>query len=265
MRIQCDDGSDDLMDLLCRGRQSRRASPMPCRRHSVSSSRSASRGRRRSEGRCPSSERRGSSHDPSSDKKKHGGRGFATHNAQYHDVVKRRWGAKSTKELGDMVLEKLGSVSYRGKIDKDVQPLLMEFIDRILDDATLVARNLGNVACSQETARLLSLSNLIVNKHVRVRSLRVGVKEEMLAFVDVFETASLSGRQQRSSGPRFMLFVDYFPLLMKPDYSDHTQDTVRSLVGMGMGVSRSLMILATYVVELFAALDAYRELVEKHV
>jgi hypothetical protein len=190
---------------------------------------------------------------------------YAKHAAQYHDVAKRRWGAKSTKELGDLVLNKMGSVSYQGKIDQDVQPLLMEFIDRILDDAALVSQNLGNVACSQETARLLSLSNLIVCKHVRVLSLRVGVREEMLAFVDVFESASLSGIQHRSSGPRFMLFVEYFPLLMRLDYSDHTQDTVRSLVSMGMGVSRGLMVLATYVVELFAALDAYRELVEKHV
>ena len=259
MRIMCDDGSDELVDMLCggRGRQSRKGSPMPCRRHSASCSRSASRGRRRSASA-------GSSRGRSSERGHKKRSGFATHTAQYHEVVKRRWGVKSTKELGDMVLEKLGSVSYQGKIDQDVQPLLMEFIDRILDDATKVASNLGNVACSQDTARLLSLSNLIVNKHVRVRSLRVGVKEEMLAFVDVFETASLSGIRQRSSGLRFMLFVNYFPLLMKPDYSDHTQDTVRSLVSMGMGVSRSLMILATYVVELFAALDAYRELIEEH-
>ena len=65
-----------------------------------------------------------------------------------------------------MVLEKLGSVSYQGKIDQDVQPLLMEFIDRILDDATKVASNLGTEHGRVElNERRLQLLGLFAFRH----------------------------------------------------------------------------------------------------
>ena len=185
---------------------------------------------------------------------------FAGHSKRFHDMARQKWDVKSEQELLDLILDKLGSVSLQRKIDPDLQPLMQEFIDRLLEDSALIAKNLQNTANSPETAEMLGLSDGIVWKHLKVRGMRKLIQEEMLAFVDIFEASSISGQPRRSSKERYLLFIDYYPMLMREGYSGHTCSTIRNLRGMGVEIARKLLIIGTHVMELVAGLFEYAKL-----
>jgi hypothetical protein len=136
-------------------------------------------------------------------------------------------------------------------------------VDRLLEDAEHVQSNLGLTPSSVEEVELLQLSTVIAAGGVRIRGLRQLVREELLAFIELFEESGMVSKSADRGGKgmginkAFALLFEYLPQLMRHDYEGHTLLVVHALRSMVLDLIRKVVVLGTHVVELAASLKEY--------
>ena len=197
---------------------------------------------------------------------------FSTYSAHFHRAVEERWGAKTNDQIRELILNKMGSFTEGGGFDPDLQPMVQEYIDRLLRDSQDIAENLQRVPMSPEEADLLQLSSCIVTEYVRVRSLREHIRDEIKAFVVVFESSAIQTPPQAvippgvesQEGAFFFQFMTYLPLISqaRPDYRGHNPSAARMLRSLALNIVRHFLILGTHVVQLSGSVREYGGLKE---
>ena len=188
-------------------------------------------------------------------------RGVVKPKMKFVDLAENLWQVTSEDQLRTLLYETLSSGSFLGNMSEKVRVVMGDFIDHVIEDSGQLVANLADGPDPKDSdMAIYGISMFVSTEHLRLRGLRELIREEMLVFVEFFESTALDELFTDPSSDKHLLFLEYYSLLSQPDYEGHNKSIAMTLRVIGVDIARKMLVLATHLVEIVVALGAYNEL-----